>query len=58
MEDFSHQYILDSSYDPFVQIEDNQEYPKVLNWSYSDIVPNPPHTTYPHYKEDGPCLKW
>ena len=32
-------------------------YPQELNWSYLDLVPGMPHTTYHHYNGAGPCLR-
>lgn len=53
MEDAFHGYIPNDSY----QTEADGEYPKVLNQSYSDVIPDSPKTAYPNYNGDGPTLK-
>jgi hypothetical protein len=55
-EDILHGYLPDSTYNP-VNMEEGGVYPQELNWSYSDIVPGTPDTTYPHYNGASPCLR-
>lgn len=56
MDDVVLGYIPNNSYDP-VQMENDEEFPKVLIWSYSDVILDTPDTAYSHYNGDGPCLK-
>ena len=38
-------------------LEEDGVYPQNLNWSYLDVVPGTPNTTYQHYNGPGPCLR-
>ncbi|KAL3800369.1 hypothetical protein HJC23_003665 [Cyclotella cryptica] len=55
-EDILHGYLPDSTYNP-ESMESEGVCPKELNWSYSNVVPGTPNTTYIHYNGAGPCLK-
>ena len=56
MDDLLHGYLQGDGYIP-AKMEEDGDYPEVLNWTYQDVPQNTPDTTYLHYNGPGPCLK-